>query len=182
MSTSARDPVWCTSQSRSWRTRTRRSSPGAQGTDPQTRVQLARTEWRLRTSICPGGRRPTRSQRGFQPAQALPNKGKSSVPDLPLSPLRLQRPQHHQEPPIPLRSRYCARVSAPKDAPRAPPPGEPWAQRRRVFRLPELVLGRPPPFTPPPFALQEVGTWGGFGLKSPKPSASESLLGPETKQ
>ena len=77
-----------------------------------TRTSALRTEGILTAGIFPGGRRPTRSQRGFQPAQALPNKGNSSVPDLPFSLLRQQRLQHHQEPPIPLLPSYCARVSA----------------------------------------------------------------------
>lgn len=70
---SATDPVWDTTQTSSWGTRTRHSNPGADGADPQVRPRLRpapyRTHWGVSTGICPGGRRPTRSQRGLQPAQ-----------------------------------------------------------------------------------------------------------------
>lgn len=52
-------------------------------------------------------------------------------------------------------------------------------RQRRIFGSPEPVLGRPPRVDATPH--REVGVWGS-GLKSPKPSASQSLRSPETKQ
>lgn len=91
-----------------------------------TRTSALRTEGILTAGIFPGGRRPSRSQRGFQPAQALPNKGNSSVPDLPFSLLRQQRLQHHQEPPDSTAPQLLrSGLRAPRDAPRAPPRANP---------------------------------------------------------
>lgn len=146
-----------------------------------TRTSSLGTEGILTAGIFPGGRRPTRSQRGFQPAQALPNKGNSSVPDLPLSLLRQQRLQHHQKPPIPLRPSYCARVSArPEMLP------ELHRGRNLSAAMSRLWVARAPPRTSSPHLRAPVCAAGGGDVgvrtKVPETQSFPKSPRPETKQ
>lgn len=132
---SATDPVWDTTQPSSWGTRTRRSSPGAHGADPQIRAQLrpapSRTERGLSAAICPGGRRPTHKRRfpaGSGSSEQREALGAETTLQPPLPPPRQRRPRPNQNPPS-----HCARGTAPGSPrpemiPPAPPPGEPRAQ------------------------------------------------------